>query len=315
MWKKLANWAIKLGLTAGSLAYLLHKVDLDAAWQAGRHISLWYFAAAMGLQVMQIAICAVRWQAVLHAIGARFSFWRSAELFEIGNFFGQILPGAVGGDAIRVLATSRAGLGLVTTINSVMLERGATVYALVMLTTFAEPAIIGRLPDTPGIWIFPLLTLGATAGIVVLSLLDRLPEKWRRFRVVQGMAQLAADTRTCFYKPRNAVQIMAIALFGHINLAMVVWVLALGLGAPVTLVDCLVLVPPVILVATLPISIAGWGAREVAMVTVFGLIGVSSPQATALSVLFGIATMLVALPGGAFWLLERRLSPLEENPD
>ena len=315
MWKRLANWAIKLGLTAGSLAYLLHKVDLDAAWQAGRHISLWYFAAALGLQVAQIAICAVRWQAVLQAIGARLSFWRSAELFSIGNFFGQILPGAVGGDAIRVLATRRAGLGLVTTINSVMLERGATVYALVMLTTFAEPALIGRLPETPGIWIFPLLTLGATLGLVVLSLLDRLPEKWRRFRIVQGLAQLAQDTRTCFFKVRNAALIMAIALIGHINLAMVVWVLALGLGAPVTLVDCLVLVPPVILVATLPISIAGWGAREVAMVTVFGLIGVSSPQATALSVLFGIATMLVALPGGIFWLMERRLSPLEENPD
>ena len=315
MWKSLANWAIKLGLTAGSLAYLLHKVDLEAAWAAGRHISLWYFAAAMGLQIIQIAICAVRWQAVLKAIGARFSFWRAAELFEIGNFFGQILPGAVGGDAIRVVATRRAGLGLATTINSVMLERGATVYALVMLTTLAEPALIGRLPQTPGVWLFPLLTLGATVGIVMLSLLDRLPGHWRRFRIVQGLARLAADTRACFFRPGNALRIMGIALIGHVNLAMVVWALALGLGAPVTLVDCLVLVPPVILVATLPISIAGWGAREVAMVTVFGLIGVSSPQATALSVLFGIATMLVALPGGVFWLMERRLTPIEENPD
>jgi uncharacterized membrane protein YbhN (UPF0104 family) len=81
----------------------------------------------------------------------------------------------------------------------------------------------------------------------------------------------------------------------------------------VTLVDCLVLVPPVILVATLPISIAGWGAREVAMVTVFGLIGVPSAQATALSVLFGVATLATALPGGLFWLMERRITPLEET--
>jgi uncharacterized membrane protein YbhN (UPF0104 family) len=96
---------------------------------------------------------------------------------------------------------------------------------------------------------------------------------------------------------------------------MVIWALALGLDAPVTLVDCLVLVPPVILVATLPISIAGWGAREVAMVTVFGLIGVPSAQATALSVLFGIATLLIALPGGLLWMIERRVTPLEENPN
>jgi len=315
MWKRLANWAIKLGLTGGSLAYLLHKVDLDAAWQAGRHISPWFFLLAIALQGVQVAICAGRWQVVLHAIGARLGFWRAAELFSIGNFFGQILPGAVGGDAIRMLATRRAGLDLGASINSVLLERAATVYALVLLTTLAEPALIGRLPDGPFIWLFPALTVGATLGLIVQSQLDRVPESWKRFRIVRGFGQLAADTRKCFFRPRNGAPVMVVALLGHINLAMVVWVLALGLDAPVALVDCLVLVPPVILIATLPISIAGWGAREVAMITMFGFIGVPSAQATALSVLFGISTLLIALPGGLFWLMERRIAPLKENPD
>ena len=315
MWKRLANWAIKLGLTGGSLAYLLHKVDLEAAWQAGRHISPWFFVLAIALQGVQVAICAGRWQVVLHAIGARLGFWRAAELFSIGNFFGQILPGAVGGDAIRMLATRRAGLDLGASINSVLLERAATVYALVLLTTLAEPALIGRLPDGPFIWLFPALTVGATLGLIVQSQLDRVPESWTRFRIVRGFGLLAADTRKCFFRPRNGAPVMAVALLGHINLAMVVWVLALGLDAPVALVDCLVLVPPVILIATLPISIAGWGTREVAMVTMFGFIGVPSAQATALSVLFGISTLLIALPGGLFWLMERRIAPLKENPD
>ena len=54
-----------------------------------------------------------------------------------------------------------------------MLERGATVYALVMLTTFAEPALIGRLPETPGIWIFPLLTAGTIFAIYSMLVLGR----------------------------------------------------------------------------------------------------------------------------------------------
>ncbi|HMA49145.1 MAG TPA: lysylphosphatidylglycerol synthase transmembrane domain-containing protein, partial [Magnetospirillaceae bacterium] len=170
MWKKLANWAIKLGLTGGSVAYLLMsgKVDLHAAMAAMSDFSLWYFFGAMALQVVQVAICAIRWQAVLRAIGAHLPFLRAAELFSIGNFFGQILPGAVGGDAIRMLATRRAGLDLGAAINSVMLERGATVYALVLLTTIAEPALLDRLKDAPTVWLFPLLTVGATAGLSVL---------------------------------------------------------------------------------------------------------------------------------------------------
>lgn len=306
MWKSLANWAIKLALTGASLGYLLYKVDLAAAWQAGRNLSPLYFIAAFALQALQIAICALRWQAVLRAIGARLGFWRAAMLFEIGNFFGQILPGAVGGDAMRILATRRAGLGLVASINSVMLERAATVYALLLLTTLAEPALLVRLPDMPAKYLFPALTLVASGGLLFLAQLDRLPEGWRRWRLVRGLTQLAADCRACFQNPRNALPIMSIALIGHVNLAVLIWELAIGLHAPVTLIDCLVLVPPVILVATLPISIAGWGAREVAMITLFGLIGVPAAQATALSVLFGLSTLLVALPGGVFLLLERK---------
>ena len=108
--------------------------------------------------------------------------------------------------------------------------------------------------------------------------------------------------------------ILLIALIGHVNLALLVWVLGLGLALPVTLTDCLVLVPPVVLVATLPISIAGWGAREVAMITLFGLIGIPATQATALSVLFGLSTLLIALPGGLLWLLERHAGRPSEIP-
>jgi uncharacterized membrane protein YbhN (UPF0104 family) len=75
-----------------------------------------------------------------------------------------------------------------------------------------------------------------------------------------------------------------------------------------------VLVPPAVLVATLPISIAGWGAREVAMVKLFGLIGVPASQAVALSVLFGLSTVLIALPGGLFWLLAARQSGTPTRP-
>jgi uncharacterized membrane protein YbhN (UPF0104 family) len=229
-----------------------------------------------------------------------------------------VLPGAVGGDAVRIIATRQTGLSLAASINSVMLERAATVYALLLLTTLAEPALFGRLTNLPALWLFPSLTLGASLGLLALSRLDRLPADWSRWRLVRGLARLAMDTRICFFRPRRALPILLIALAGHINLALLAWVLAWGLNAPVSLTDCLVLLPPVVLVATLPISIAGWGAREVAMVTVFGLVGVPAAQATALSVLFGLSGLLIALPGGLFWLMLRNAQSEQgagtENP-
>ena len=67
--------------------------------------------------------------------------------------------------------------------------------------------------------------------------------------------------------------------------------------------DCIVLFPPALLVTTLPISIAGWGVRELAMVAVFALVGVPADGASVLSILFGLLDALISLPGGVLWVL------------
>jgi hypothetical protein len=306
MLKRWASWGVKLALTGGALWYLQEKVDLRAAWNVGRSISPAMFLAAFLLQVVQILICAGRWRMVLRALGADLPFRQCCELFCIGNFFGQVLPGAVGGDAVRMWKTHRAGLSLTSSVNSVALERVATVFGLIVLAAGSQPLLLNRLVGQFPIWVFPGLTVAGFAGILFLSVLDRAPPSLRHLRVVRGFAQLASDSRKLFFRASKALPTLIVVIVGHINLALVVYVLAIGLHIEVTVVDCLVLVPPVILIATLPISMAGWGPREMAMITAFGFIGVSKEHATALSVLFGAVSVLIALPGGFFWLLSKK---------
>ncbi|HIJ64071.1 MAG TPA: flippase-like domain-containing protein, partial [Rhodospirillaceae bacterium] len=229
MIKRWGALAVKLALTGGALWYLKSRVDLDAAWAAGRNLPLWALVAAFLLQVVQVCICAGRWQLVLRAIGAWLPFLKACELFCIGNFFGQVLPGAVGGDAVRMWKTHRAGLSLSAAINSVMLERIATVFGLVLLVTALQPLLLDRIADRSGEWLFPLFTAGAVAGIAVLMGLDKMPSAIGHWRLVRGFARLAGDTRRLFLVPTSALPTLVVAILGHINLAMVVWVLARGL--------------------------------------------------------------------------------------
>lgn len=305
MLKRVLTWGLKLALTAGSIWYLQKKVDLGAAWVEAKEVDPLMLAVALGLQAVQVCVCAGRWKLVLRAIGGFLPFTTAAELFMIGNFFGQVLPGAVGGDAIRMWRTHRAGLSLSTSINSVALERLITVFGLVLLVAATQPLMAGRVSDTSGAWIFPALTVGGVVGIGVLTLLDRMPGFLTHLKIVQGFMKLAGDSRRLFLSPRHVLPTLALTLFGHVNLALVVWATAVGMGAPATILDCIVLVPPVILVATLPISIAGWGVRETAMVTLMGFIGVPAAQAAAMSVLFGVLTVLISLPGGILWLFSK----------
>ncbi len=67
------------------------------------------------------------------------------------------------------------------------------------------------------------------------------------------------------------------------------WSLAQAVAAPLEWSQALLLILPVLLVATIPLSIAGWGTRETAMVLAFGYAGLPESDGLIVSVLFGIA--------------------------
>jgi uncharacterized protein (TIRG00374 family) len=303
MTKRWLPWLVKGGISFGLIAWVLSKVDLAAAWAQAKSLDTGLALVAVGLMAGQIALGAVRWGLVLRALSANLDWLRTFSIYYIGIFFSIVLPGAVGGDAVRMWFARRQGLTLGTAVNSVALERAVTVFGLVLLVCLIQPILLSRLPDLPGAWVFPVLLAVCVLGILVLAVLDRLPERLHRWRVVRGLAILAADTRKLFFHPGYSLITLLVALAGHINLSMCVYVLAVGLGLDVHALDCLVLVPPVILIMTLPISIAGWGVRETAMVTAFGFVGVPEASALVLSILFGIVTMATALPGGMIFLL------------
>jgi len=286
--------------------FLLANVDLDAAKERVLAVAPGMVALATAIFLVQLVIGALRWRAVLDAIGAPLPFARAVGFFFIGAFFSQTLPSSVGGDAVRIYKAWRAGLTLRGAVNGVMLERVAAVVALVALVAATQPFFLPRVDDETARWILPFVALsvaGTVAGMAALLVLDRLPASLRGWRLVRGLARLGADARKVFLTPRAAGKALGWGVAGHVNLTLGIYVLALGLKLDVTWVDCIVLFPPALLVTTLPISIAGWGVREGAMVAVFALVGVPTDGALVLSILFGLLDALISLPGGVLWVL------------
>lgn len=300
---KWLSWVLKIAFTAGVFGYLFTKIDFADVWRQAAGMDLGMAALSLLVLFVQYPISARRWHAVLRALAAPVGFGRVFLIYYIGCFFNLTLPSSVGGDAVRMWMARRGGLTVAASINSVILERVATVFGLVLLVAATQPLLLRRVPELPGTWVFPLLTVLSALGILALTMLDRVPSRFGHWRLVRGLAAVARDARHLFLRSGNALGVLFWVLLGHANLSFTVYLLALALDIDVGVVDCMVLVPPVILFTTLPISISGWGVREGAMVVAFGFVGVADHAALALSLLWGLSIILTSLPGGIMWLM------------
>jgi glycosyltransferase 2 family protein len=82
----------------------------------------------------------------------------------------------------------------------------------------------------------------------------------------------------------------------------VAWAAAMAAHVLVELSQVLLLIPPVILIATIPVSIAGWGVRESAMVLAFSYAGLAESDGLIISILLGATTFAVGAIGGIIWM-------------
>ena len=302
MWRAIA----KLAVSALLLWLLLRHQNLAALRSELAQIDYRMLIVAALVYAALTPALALRWSAVLAALGRPFGFRHSFPIVMIGLFFSQMLPSGVGGDVARAWLARNAGLPLPVAVSSVLVERLAGVLALFVVVTTGLPALL-QIPAGAAVTRATLLVLTAGyAGLGCAFLLDRLPAALDRFKLVRGLRQFAVDCRATLLAPRSAVPVLGFSFANQLGVVLVIFVLGQALGLSVGIVACLLIVPLSNLVQVLPISIAGWGVREGFLVAAFGMFGVAAEKAFALSVIFGLLTIVISLPGGVIWIVRRR---------
>jgi len=260
-------------------------------------------AAAGLLLVVVIGLGAVRWRLVAACLGVPLPLATTIRLSFEGLFFSQALPSTVGGDAVRAFRAARLGLPVRDVVHGVILDRLIGLIGLLVLVAIGFAGLAARIPDFKGAGLAGLMIIGI-GGAVALFGLGALPDRLRRLRLVAMGAALSEAAWQVLTTPFTAGATLLVSVVIHVLTVVSVALLAAGLNAPIGLVDCFLVVPAALLVAAVPISIAGWGVRESAMMGGFALLGVGDgADALALSVLFGGMLIVTSLPGGLLWLI------------
>jgi hypothetical protein len=291
------GFLVKTGISLAILALLAARTDLGKIGALLAATSATAAAIVLVLVVVQTLVTAYRWVLVMSGVGVTVELWPATQALFASLFINQCLPSYVGGDAYRVYWVYREGHPFAAAVRGVMIDRVSALIALVVMMVVSLPRLFARFPDHAVETAMAAVAAAGVAGTVVFFVCDALPRAWRRVRVVAELAELSAAARRLLLTSSRALGVGPLAILVHALSAVIMWVLARDLGLPLGVLDCLLLVPPIMLLSAVPISISGWGVREGVMVGALGMMGIDAEHALALSVLIGVVLLANGLLG------------------
>ena len=231
----------------------------------------------------------------------------------IGHFFNQVLPSGLAGDAVRAWLASRQGVQLGRLVRGIVCDRIVGLVALVIIiavTFFVSPHLAAdKLPATQVFRTIAVLGLSALAALFLWG--EQVAGLLMRYRLTEPLGKLTRDLHKVHYSRGTSAAILGLAAAVHILNVAIIYVCARGMHIDLDFGAALIVIPAVMLVSMAPISFAGWGVREGAMIFGLGLLGISAADSLAVSVAFGILQFLLGLPGAALWLALRGAAQAE----
>jgi glycosyltransferase 2 family protein len=301
---------IKLLIAAVAFWVIVRAIDLQKALDSLRGVPAVAWVVILLTPLVQAALLGQRWRLISQALDCRMS-WRSSFLPTlIGFFFSQGLPASIGSDAFRIWYQKQAGVPLALAVKTVLADRLVGFFTLVGLTVISLWFLIDRIGNEELLAPLTLLALALLGAMILGILLVRLqllrPWQTKRDGALKTVAQIYNWVLECVgfvstVSPAQTIAIIGLAVVVHLMTIAITYVAAVH-STDVSFLDCFAAVTPALLVAYLPISIAGWGVREAAVVAGFSLIGVPGEISLPVSLLVGFSVFSVSLLGGAVWI-------------
>jgi glycosyltransferase 2 family protein len=298
----LVRLLLRFAITLALGAVLAVKIDVRGTLAILARIGGGAFTVAVVLFALSALLAVPRWRLVLQCCDVAESLPRLTQLYLIGNFFNQILPSSVGGDAVRIWYLKRRGVALSVATRSVILDRLFGFAGMIGFVSLGLPVMLNAPSDEH----LRRILIGAVAAFIALlvafAFIPRLRIALGHLWPFTFLFELAGDFRGIL---RRDALLPCILLTIATNLLPVMAAAVLGssLAIPLNILSYGVIVPAALIISLVPVSIAGWGVREAAMVVCMAPYGVLPETALALSIAFGIALMVSALPGGLLWFL------------
>ncbi len=312
------NWKtlLKLIFTIVLLVALGYTLDLGKLFSVIVSARPGLLGVAIFLQLSSALVAVLRWKIILAFFTLQIPYLQTLRIVFMGNFFNLFLPSAIGGDVFRAYYLSRSSrVSLSQMLTTTFLDRSAGLFALLLI------GLGGSLYSDISVEGVSLARVFAVLTASYLLLNVALFHGWSHrtaSRILKRMAFHALDEklqliyeglRSLIRAPGAVFAILTLSLVIQFLAVCVMWFAARSLDFGSSFGVFLIFIPLINLSIMVPVTINGFGLRELLYRRLFTELGIQDETAVALGLLQAIIMMIAALPGGVFYSiykLERR---------
>lgn len=208
----------------------------------------------------------------------------------IGSFFNMLLPGIIGGDAIKgFYLYKETGKGT-PALASIFMDRYIGFICLLCIGMVAYPFGYHQLKNSEIIWLLPLfITIFTLSSLLIFSF-----RIGKRFRFLENFYNYFH-----FYRKQGKILLKTFLLSIIIQLSniLAVYIITIGLNQKVSFLSYLIFMPIIIVFTTIPVSISGLGVREGVFILFLSSVNIKPDVATAISFLWFLSMITGSLLG------------------
>jgi uncharacterized protein (TIRG00374 family) len=309
--------SLQVLVSGAVIAFLLWRIDLGQTVDVLRESNYAYVAGALAIFIGTTWLMAWRWWALLASKGVHEPFSWLLRLYFVSYAASQVLPTAVGGDAVRIIEHARRRPDArAEAAGAVVMERVLGSAGTLVLVAIGLAVAAGRYE---GVRLLILLEVVFVAVMVVLGLFlfsrrlglaleRRLFPLGRRIRLEGPLRSVYWVMHEYRVKPRVLLAVLGVTIFSQFARVIAIWLCGEAVGIDVSPLVYVILGPLLFLVQMVPFTLNGLGVREAFFVVFLGRFGVEADAAFAAGFLYYAVSIATSLPGG-FILLWRSVRP------
>lgn len=292
---------------------ILSRINLGALVDILSHTSIVYLILALMVNCFAIILKSQKWKIIVNSVRPNFPLKESIKAFFVGFAFSTITPAKLG-DFIKVLYINDDRCGLGKCISTVVIDRLIDIILLfsIALIAICGFSVIYRI-EILSVSTIVLIVAGLLAGLYLVLHRPLLSALLKPFFTIFVPEHLKSKVTLyyddffsglfTFYQDRSRfISSISIGIISWIPPFVYGYLLALSIGIDTGILFFVLVIPVLSLLDLLPISISGIGTRDVALIFLFGLKGISPEQAVAFSLLYlFMSYWLIALIGAAIY--------------